>query len=212
MNWKKLGKALLFPHIAVMLLLVPAATAFLVWSMVFVGTESVVAIVSYVLSAYTLTVWCLKMPYLIRFFKSFKAENKYAIRWHEDDRLRVNVSLYGSLVWNTAYAVFQLWLGFYHHTFWFYSLAAYYISLAVMRFFLVRYTSGNRAGEKMRVTPSIPSLTRASRSSWPPIAPRRTSIPWRSVSAPALSRVCWQTSIHPIWSCVSPSSARRPNI
>ena len=149
MDWKKLVKALLFPHIVIMILLVPIATVFLVYSMVILGNKSAVAIVSYVLSAYTLTVWCFKVPYLIKFFRSLKNENKYIIRWREDDRLRVNVSLYGTLVWNVAYAVFQLVLGIYHHTFWFYSLAGYYFSLAVMRFFLVRYTSKHRPGEKM---------------------------------------------------------------
>ena len=151
MDLKKLAKALLFPHIAIMIILVPISAVFLVYSMVFIGTESAIAIISYVLAAYTLTVWCVKIPYLIKFFKSFKNENKYARRWLEDARLRVNVSLFGSLVWNTVYAVFQLWLGFYHNSFWFCSLAGYYISLAVMRFFLVRYTSTNRPGEKMHV-------------------------------------------------------------
>lgn len=150
MTWKKLGKALLFPHIAIMLILLPVAVSFLVYSMVFLETESVFAIASYVLAAYTLTVWCFKIPCIISFFKSFKNENKYAVRWQTDTRLRVNVSLYGSLIWNSAYALFQLWLGFYHRTFWFYSLAGYYVSLAVMRFFLVRHTRIYRSGEKMR--------------------------------------------------------------
>ena len=149
MDWKKLGKALLFPHIAIMIILVPIATVFLVYSMVFLGTESVAAIISYVLSAYTLTVWCFKIPYLIKFFKTFKNENKYARIWQDDTRLRVNVSLYGTLIYNTAYALLQLGMGFWHHTFWFYSLAGYYISLAVMRFFLVRHTSKHKPGEKM---------------------------------------------------------------
>ena len=149
MDWKKLGKALLFPHIAVMIILIPIATVFLVYSMVFLGTESVAAIISYVLSAYTLTVWCFKIPYLIQFFKTFKDENKYARIWQDDHRLRVNVSLYGTLIFNTAYALLQLGMGFWHHTFWFYSLAGYYISLAVMRFFLVRHTSKHTPGEKM---------------------------------------------------------------
>ena len=150
MDWKKLGKALLFPHIAIMIILVPIATVLLVGSMVFVGTESVIAYISYVLAAYTLTVWCFKMPYLIKFFKTFKDENKYARRWQDDTRLRVNVSLYGSLAWNALYGIFQLWLGFYHHTFWFYSLGAYYICLGVMRFFLVRHTRKYAPGEKMQ--------------------------------------------------------------
>ena len=37
MNWQKLGKALLFPHIAIMILLLPIATALLVCSMVLIG-------------------------------------------------------------------------------------------------------------------------------------------------------------------------------
>ena len=150
MDWKKLGKALLFPHIAIMIILIPIATVLLVGSMVFIGTESVIAYISYVLAAYTLTVWCFKIPTLINFFKIFKDENKYARKWQDDTRLRVNVSLPGSLAWNALYGIFQLWLGFYHHTFWFYSLGAYYICLAVMRFFLVRHTRKYAPSEKMR--------------------------------------------------------------
>jgi len=150
MDWKKLCKAILFPHIAIMIILVPIATACLVVSMVLVGTESAVAIASYVLAAYTLTVWCFRIPYLIRFFKAFKNENIYAKRLQDDARLRVNISLYGSLAWNALYGIFQLWLGFYHHTFWFYSLGAYYIRLAVMRFFLVRHTRKYAPGQRMK--------------------------------------------------------------
>ena len=150
MTWKKLGKALLFPHIAIMILLVPIATVLLVGAMVFIGTESPVAIASYVLAAYTLTVWCFRIPRLVKWIKNFKSENKYAKRWQEDARLRVNVSLYGTLLWNAVYGIFQLWLGFYHRTFWFYSIGAYYICLGVMRFFLLLHTRRYAPGERMR--------------------------------------------------------------
>ena len=68
----------------------------------------------------------------------------------DDARLRVNLSLYGSLAWNALYGILQLWLGFYHHTFWFYSLGAYYICLGVMRFFLLLHTRRYAPGEKMQ--------------------------------------------------------------
>lgn len=150
MNWKKLGKALLFPHMAVMILLVPLATVFLVWSMMFLGTQSPVAIASYVIAAYTLTVWCFKIPYLIRFFKTFKQQNKLAKRWQEDARLRMNVSLYGTFAYNALYGVFQIWLGLRHGTFWFLSLGAYYVCLAVMRLVLLLHTGRYAPGERMR--------------------------------------------------------------
>ena len=149
MDWKKIGLALIFPHISIMLILVPISTFFLVYSMVFLGTASIAAIISYVIAAYTLTVWCFKIPYLVRFFRRFKKENKYAPIWQDNERLRVNVSLYGTLIFNTAYSMLQLGMGIRHHTFWFYSLSGYYFSLAVMRFFLVRYTSRHRPGERM---------------------------------------------------------------
>lgn len=149
MNWKKLGKALLFPHIAIMVILVPISVVLLVGSMVFIGTESVIAYISYVIAAYTLTVWCFKIPKIIAFFKNFKNENKYVKRWQDDTRMRVNVSLYGTFAWNALYGIFQLCLGFYHRTFWFCSLGAYYICLAIMRFFLVRHTRKYAPGERM---------------------------------------------------------------
>ena len=149
MNWKRLGKVLLFPHIAIMILLLPIATVLLAGSMVFVGVRSVIAYISYAIAAYTLTVWCLRIPDIIRVLKTFKEKNKYARRWQDDPRFRVKTSLYGSFTWNTLYGIFQLWLGFYHRTFWFYSLGAYYVCLAVMRFFLVRHTAKYAPGEQM---------------------------------------------------------------
>lgn len=140
----------MFPNIAIMIVLVPVSSVLLIYSMVFLGTDSITAIISYVLAFYTLTVWCITLPKLIKVFKAFKQQNKYAKIWQNDARLRVNAALYGTLIWNTSYAAFQLALGFWHHTFWYYSLAVYYILLAVMRFFLVRHSSKHRPGEKMR--------------------------------------------------------------
>ncbi len=80
----------------------------------------------------------------------FQNENRYARLWRDNTRLRVNVSLYASFVWNAMYGAFQLWLGFFHKTVWFCSFGVYYICLAVMRFFLLHYTRKYRPGEKMR--------------------------------------------------------------
>ena len=70
--------------------------------------------------------------------------------WFSDARLRVNVTLHGALLGNFIYGVFHVWLGIYHSTFWFCSLGAYYMCLAVMRFGLLRHTRKFAPGEKMR--------------------------------------------------------------
>ncbi len=151
MDWKKIGKALLFPHIAIMLALIPIATVCLVFSMIYIGVKTVPAYISYSLATYTLTIWCFKIPKLVRFIRNFKDENKYVKLWLSDTHLRTNITMHGSFLWNVAYAVMQLGLGFIHSTFWFYSLAGYYLCLAFMRYYLVQYISKNKPGEKMRM-------------------------------------------------------------
>lgn len=150
MDWKKLGKAIFFPPTAIMLILIPIATVFLVYALVFMGQSSIPAILSYVLAFYTLMVWCIQLPRLIPTFRKFQEENKYARRFLEDRELRMQISLYGTLYFNTAYALLQLGLGFWHHTFWYYTLAGYYICLAIMRFFLARYISRRKPGENQK--------------------------------------------------------------
>lgn len=150
MTVKKIIRALLFPPIVIPILLLPVSATLLFYAMTYTEQDSVFAIISYVLSAYTLTVWCIKIPDIIRFCKTFKSENRYARLWFGDARIRVNISLAASFLWNTGYAALQLGLGIYHGSAWFYSLAVYYFSLALMRFFLVRHSTKNLPGEKLR--------------------------------------------------------------
>ena len=147
-DWKKIGLNLLFPHIAVIICLLPISIAFLVLSLIYLGTESILAILSYMLAFYVLLVICFRVPRIIKAFKTFKQENKYMKKWFSDVHLRMNVSLYGSLIWNVAFAIFQLVLGFYHKSFWFYSMFTYYIMLGVMRFFLVKHTRKYKVNEE----------------------------------------------------------------
>ena len=147
---KRIGKALLYPHMAMMIVLVVVSAVTVPLAMVYLGTESVISVITYVISAYTLTVWCFRIPEVITLFKRVKAENKYVRKWLSDERLRLNVSLNASFVLNVIYAIFQLGLGIFHSSFWFYSMACYYFSLALMRLYLVKYTGKKR--EKNMVT------------------------------------------------------------
>ena len=145
MDIKRLGRSLLFPHAAIMLVLLPISTVLLICSTVFVGANTPIAYISYLLAAYTLTVFCVRIPRMVRRLRRFRAR-----RWIDDPLLRAQVLLYASFVWNTGYGAFQLWLGLYHGSYWYSSLAAYYISLAVMRFFLLRHKTGVRPEDGLR--------------------------------------------------------------
>lgn len=135
---KKILNKLLFPHIAVVIALVPIAAAMLIYAFAVPSANQIVAYASYFVSAYALTVLCVRAPELWRKLQAFQKENKYIVRYNSDAQLRIRISLYGSVAMNTLYALMQLITGFYHHSVWFYALAGYYSILALMRFLLLK--------------------------------------------------------------------------
>lgn len=113
MDWKKVGNAFLFPPIAVLILLLPIAATFLVYSMVVLEETDLLRVASYVLAFYTLTIWCVRVPEILRFVLRVK-NTRYISVWLSDPRLRMNVILSGNVLWNVAYAALQLGLGVYY--------------------------------------------------------------------------------------------------
>lgn len=147
MDWKKLGKRLLFPHPAVLTLLCAAAIVMLAYSFIALDETDVVSIVSYVLSFGALTLVCIRIPEIICFVQRFRQENKYYLLYKNDVQLRINLSLYGTFGFNAVYALFQLGLGLWHHSAWFYAMAGYYLLLALMRLTLMRHTRTHAPGQ-----------------------------------------------------------------
>ncbi len=147
-KFKRIGLELLYPHKVILILLIPVSITLLIWSMLVLGTTHFVSIISYALSAYTLTIVCFRIPDIIKLITKIKNENKYVVRLRTDRHLRIKISLLASFVFNVIYAIFQFFIGLYHGSFWFYSMFAYYLSLAVMRYFLMRHTLANQVNEK----------------------------------------------------------------
>ena len=143
----KILRILGYPHPAIIALLTPISIAMTVYSLVFLENTSIAACISYALAAYTLTVVCLRSPSIVRGIKSIRNNNKYVNRYFSDPRLRTNISLYATLIFNTGYGIFQLGLGFKHNALLYYAFAAYYVILAAMRFFILRYTRAHESGE-----------------------------------------------------------------
>ena len=148
MNWKKTAKWLLFPHPAFTLLLALAAGGLLVYSFLYLPETDLRRIASYVLSFYALTLCCLRVPDIVRFGLRVRRENRYAVRYFSDVQLRVKLSLSGALLFNAVYAVFQLGLGIWHRSTWFYAMAGYYVLLSLMRLMLVCFTGTHAPGER----------------------------------------------------------------
>ncbi|MBQ7378639.1 MAG: hypothetical protein IJW70_03030 [Clostridia bacterium] len=147
---KKIGLHLLYPHPLLILLFTAISTVLLIITFMRDRSEHPVAYVTYVFSFYSLSVACIRIPTLIRFFKNFKNNNKYLHRYSNDATLRIKISLYGNFAYNAAYAIFQLCLGIWHSSTWYFAFAAYYFLLAIMRLFLLRDVHSTAPDQGMR--------------------------------------------------------------
>ena len=146
---KRLIFKILFPHTAVILLLIPVSAVMLLYAFTEKKLVSAVQYAAYGLSAYTMTVLCAKAPVLYKKARAIKQENKYAVLYFSDAALRVKISLYGSFMINVLYAVMQLGLGFINHSVWFYALSGFYLLLAAMRFLLLKNSRNESLGKNL---------------------------------------------------------------
>ena len=152
-DWRKIGKKLLYPPIGLVLFFVLISTAALI--VVFLNglEEHPAAYVIYVAAFYTLlviTMFCVKvLPERYRQAKQRVYDNKFGNRYMTDVAFRTHISLYASLGINLLYIGINIVSGILYHTRWFLILAGYYGVLAIMRFILVRYVNKNKIGKDM---------------------------------------------------------------
>lgn len=138
---EKLKKAMLkilFPPVFVIFILVPVSAALLIYVFTNSSENSVIAYVSYVISAYTLTAACCRMPAIIKSIKRILHANPHSRRYLSEAELRARISLYSGLMLNVIYSVFKLAAGIYYGSFWFGAEAVYYIVLSAIRYALVK--------------------------------------------------------------------------
>ena len=154
MNWKKIGKILLFPPLWLLILLVILSAAGLAAVFLTNQIASPVAYVIYVLSFYTLTVvtvFCVTvLPKQIHRIRRQILNNPWGNRFMTDNIFRAKLSLNLSLLINLLYVSINLLLWYLYRSWWFVCLAVYYAILSLMRYLLVRYIRINEIGSNRR--------------------------------------------------------------
>ena len=154
MDWKRIGKKLLFPPIWRMALLTVASAVLLTLVFVKGWEESVIAYIVYVLAFYTLsvvTVFCVMvLPKQYGAIRQKILDHPLGNRYFTDRSFRTKVSLHVSLAINLLYVLMNLLFWHGSRSWWFVVLAGYYGIMAVMRFLLVRYVRANTIGRSVR--------------------------------------------------------------
>lgn len=147
---KPILKKMIFPKPSLVIISVFVATALLIYTFLYEEDYSPIAYLSYILSAYSLIIVCARFSRIPKgTFQIVMHRNAYIHRYLTDISFKTHVSLYLSLGLNVIFVVMKAFYGFYYHSVWFGTLAAYYIMLAVMRFLLLRYVNHREIGKKV---------------------------------------------------------------
>ena len=150
MDWKKIGKKLLFPPVWLMVILVIISAVALTLIFIREMEESIPAYIVYVLAFYTLsvvTIFCaMVLPKQYSTIKQKIYDNPLGNRYMTDRVFRTNISLSISFVISMLYVGINLWSWHMLGSYWFMVLAVYYVIMAVMRYLLVRYVRIQKIG------------------------------------------------------------------
>lgn len=161
-KWKKIGKKIFFlPPLVTILIAVPSLTlCFVLLSM---GTEGMIAYLSYGMAAYALVITITGFPAMVRQGRQWIEKNvkshplmkkimqhPLGRRYLTDGLFRAKIALYPGFVINLLYIVLKLSVGIYSRSVWLVALAFYYILLALMRFFLLHHAGRAKLGEDIR--------------------------------------------------------------
>ena len=150
MDWKKIGKKLLFPPVWLMVLLAIISAVALTFIFVKGMEKSIPAYMAYVLAFYTLsivTVFCVMvLPKKYSTMKRKIYNNPLGNRFMTDRVFRTNVSLGVSFAVSMLYVGMNLWSWHMLGSYWFMVLAVYYVIMAAMRCLLVRYVRIQKIG------------------------------------------------------------------
>ena len=153
MDWKKIGKKLLFPPIWLMVLLSIASAVLLTFVFVRGWEQQVIAYFVYVLAFYTLsvvTVFCVMvLPKQYGKIKKKILANPLGNRYATDKVFRTKVSLNLSLSINLLYVAVNVLSWYLYKSWWFVCLAVYYVIMSAMRFLLVRSVRVNPIGANL---------------------------------------------------------------
>lgn len=150
MDWKKIGKKLLFPPVWLMVILVIVSAVALTLVFLKGMEQSIPAYILYALSFYTLcvvSIFCaLVLPKQYRQLRRKIYANPIGNRYMTDKVFRTHISLSVSFVISMLYVALNVWSWQILQSYWFLVLAVYYGIMAVMRYLLVRYVRIQKIG------------------------------------------------------------------
>lgn len=141
---------LIHPAKWILYFLPPFSFAVLIFIFAAKKEDSTAAYPIFILSAYSLTILIAALPSLARRLKQVKAKflnhsrlikkissTAFGTQYLNDYLFRSSISIYQGIAGNFAYMLFRLVTAVQYRSVWFFSMAAYYLALCIMKAYLI---------------------------------------------------------------------------
>lgn len=138
-KYKELGLKLLYPNIFVFILFFIIGFGSVIAVFIFNLSTHWISYISYVLSAYALTITVVGSIILIKWINKKVHSNKYTNRLITDRNLKNNINLFSGTFFNMIYGIFKFITGFIYNSIWFGATGVYYLVLGMMKLSLTRH-------------------------------------------------------------------------
>ena len=150
-KWKELGLKLLYPNIFIFVLFLIIGYGSVISVFELGLSNHWISYISYVLSAYALTI---TVPRCIKFIKWINKKlhsNKYTNRLLTDKDLKNNINLFSGTIFNMLYGLFKFIIGLIYTSLWSGATGGYYLILGIMKLSLTKHVIKKSDDEKQQV-------------------------------------------------------------
>lgn len=138
-KYKDICLKLLYPNIFLFILFFIVGFGSVIGVFILDLSAHWISYISYVLSAYALTITVARSINLIKWINKKLRNNKYTNRLITDRDLKNNINLFSGTFFNMIYGIFKFITGFIYNSIWFGATGVYYLVLGMMKLSLTKH-------------------------------------------------------------------------
>ena len=150
-KWKELGFKLLYPNVFIFILVLIIGYGSVISVFILDLSNHWVSYISYVLSAYALTITVPRCIKLIKWINKKLHSNKYTNRLLTDKDLKNNINLFSGTIFNMLYGLFKFIIGLIYTSLWSGATGGYYLILGMMKLSLTKHVIKKSDEEKQKL-------------------------------------------------------------
>lgn len=150
-KWKELGFKLLYPNVFIFILVLIIGYGSVISVFMLGLSNHWISYISYVLSAYALTITVPRCIKLIKWINKKLHSNKYTNRLLTDKDLKNNINLFSGTIFNMLYGLFKFIIGLIYTSLWSGATGGYYLILGMMKLSLTKHVIKKSDEEKQKI-------------------------------------------------------------